>query len=304
TAAVGVLLLLQVVNFPVHYLGPTEAIQLVNFHLAFNLMLVLLALPFVLPMERLATVILPDPVVDASAEAIAPVASMLDRTSVGNPTVALASAKRELLRMGEIVAAMYHPVMELMDGGNLDKIARVRQLNAEVNRRHRDIKLFIAEVNRGQLTEQESKLGGDLTNFSLNLEYIGDIITKSLLSLAEDRAQKKLRFSAEGWAEMCQLHTRVGANIQLALNVLVSGDVESARQLVKEKEEMRKLERDSHDRHLERLRNAHLDSIETSDIHLETVRSFKEINSLLVTVAYPILTESGHLLESRLAKTA
>jgi phosphate:Na+ symporter len=90
--------------------------------------------------------------------------------------------------------------------------------------------------------------------------------------------------------------------MQLALNVLVSGDVESARQLVKEKEEMRKLGRDSHDRHLERLRNAHADSIDTSDIHLETVRSLKEINSLLVTVAYPILTESGHLLESRLAK--
>ncbi|WP_217646633.1 Na/Pi cotransporter family protein [Pseudorhodobacter antarcticus] len=302
-AAVLVLTLLQVGDLPVHYLGATEAVQLVNFHLAFNLVLVLLALPFVRSMERLATLILPDPVVAASAEAMAPIASMLDRALVGNPTVALASAKRELLRMGEIVAAMYHPVMELMDGGNLDKIARVRALDDEVNRKHTDIKLFIAEVNRGKLTERESKLGGDLTNFSINLEYIGDIIAKSLLSLAEERAQKKLRFSPEGWAEMCNLHNRVGANMQLALNVLVSGDVESARQLVKEKEEMRKLGRDSHDRHLERLRNAHADSIDTSDIHLETVRSLKEINSLLVTVAYPILTESGHLLESRLAKS-
>ena len=301
-AAVLVLTLLQVGDLPVHYLGATEAVQLVNFHLAFNLVLVLLALPFVRSMERLATLILPDPVVAASAEAIAPIASMLDRALVGNPTVALASAKRELLRMGEIVAAMYHPVMELMDGGNLDKIARVRALDDEVNRKHTDIKLFIAEVNRGKLTGRESTLGGDLTNFSINLEYIGDIIAKSLLSLAEERAQKKLRFSPEGWAEMCNLHNRVGANMQLALNVLVSGDVESARQLVKEKEEMRKLGRDSHDRHLERLRNAHADSIDTSDIHLETVRSLKEINSLLVTVAYPILTESGHLLESRLAK--
>jgi phosphate:Na+ symporter len=205
-AAVLVLTLLQVGDLPVHYLGATEAVQLVNFHLAFNLVLVLLALPFVRSMERLATLILPDPVVAASAEAIAPIASMLDRALVGNPTVALASAKRELLRMGEIVAAMYHPVMELMDGGNLDKIARVRALDDEVNRKHTDIKLFIAEVNRGKLTERESKLGGDLTNFSINLEYIGDIIAKSLLSLAEERAQKKAPIFAR----------RLGGNVQSA----------------------------------------------------------------------------------------
>jgi phosphate:Na+ symporter len=302
TAALVALTVLQVVELPIDYLGATEPVQLVNFHLAFNLVLVLVSLPFVRPMARLATLILPDPGVEQSADAIKAPASMLDRASVGNPSVALASAKRELLHMGETVVAMYQPVMELMDGGNLEKITRVRALDEAVNRKHTDIKLFIAEVNRGNLTERERRQGGDLTDFSINLEHIGDIIAKSLLTLAETRAAKGLHFSPEGWSEMCILHSRVGANMQLALNVLVSGDVESARQLVKEKEAMRKLERESHDSHLERLRMGHSASVDTSDIHLETVRALKEINSLLVTVAYPILTESGHLLESRLAQ--
>jgi phosphate:Na+ symporter len=301
-AALLLLVLLQIVELPVDYLGATEAVQLVNFHLAFNLVLVLIALPFVRPMERLATLILPDALVPSSPDPIEPIVSMLDRGAIRNPTVALASATRELLRMGETVAAMFRPVMELMDGGNLEKIARVRALDNVVNRKHTDIKLFIAEMNRGTLTERDTKQGSDLTDFSINLEHIGDIIAKSLLTLAEDRARKNLRFSPEGWAEMCNLHSRVEANLQLALNVLVSGDVASARQLVKEKEFIRKLERDSHDCHLERLRKANSVSIESSDIHLETVRALKEINSLLVTVAYPILTESGHLLESRLAQ--
>ncbi len=302
TAALGVLTLLQVVDLPITYLGATEPVQLVNFHLAFNLVLVVLALPFVRPMERLAAKILPDPVAETDPAALAAPVSMLDRSSVNRPIVALASAKRELLRMGETVAAMFHPVMELMEGGNAEMIARIRGLDETVNRKHTEIKLFIAEVNRGDLTERERQNGTHLTDFSINLEHIGDIIAKNLLSLAESRARKNLRFSSEGWKEMCNLHSRVEANMQLALNVLVSGDVESARQLVKEKEAMRKLERESHDCHLERLRNGHSVSIDTSDIHLETVRALKEINSLLVTVAYPILTESGHLLESRLAQ--
>ena len=86
--------------------------------------------------------------------------------------------------------------------------------------------------------------------------------------------------------------------------MLVANDLSSARQLVVEKERMRALERESHDRHLMRLQSGTLESIETSDIHLETVRALKQINSLLVALAYPILTESGDLLESRLARSA
>ena len=94
------------------------------------------------------------------------------------------------------------------------------------------------------------------------------------------------------------------ANVQLALNVLVSGDLASARQLMREKEEMRRLERASHDQHLRRLQTGTVRSIETSDIHLELVRALKEINSLLATVAYPILSEHGQLSESRLRHSA
>lgn len=303
-AASSMLIVTQTIELPIILLGSTEPVQLVNFHLVFNFVLVLLGLPLVRPMERLARLLLPDPSVKTGSDEIAPIVSTLKNAPVDNPTVALASTKRELLRMGETVAAMYRPVMELMDGGNLEKIARVRALDEQVNRKHTDIKLFIAELKRGELSESDAKLGADLTDFSINLEHIGDIIAKSLLTLAESRAQQNLRFSPEGWLEMCNLHSRVEANMQLALNVLISGDVESARQLVKEKEIMRKLARDSHDRHLERLRNSQSASIDTSDIHLEAVRAIKEINSLLVTVAYPILTDSGLLLESRLAQTS
>ena len=92
--------------------------------------------------------------------------------------------------------------------------------------------------------------------------------------------------------------------MQLALNVLISNDVASARQLVAEKERIRAMQRESHERHLRRLQSGKIESIETSDIHLEVVRAFKEINSLLVATAYPLLTQTGDLLGSRLARVA
>lgn len=300
-AAIALLAVFHVVDMPMAMLGQTEGVRLVNFHLLFNAGLVIVALPFVPLMARLTTALLPDPVAELDPEAPPP--SILDRASVDQPRVALASAKRELLRMGETVSAMFRPVMDLMDGGNATQIARVRGMDQRVNRMHTDIKLYIAEVNRGEVSRAQLREGVELNDFSINLERIGDIISKNLMSLAEQRAKKDLRFSRAGWNELCNLHSRVEANMQLALNVLISGDLDSARSLAREKEEMRRLERESSERHLERLQAGQGVSIDTSDMHLETVRALKEINSLLVTVAYPILTESGHLLESRLAKS-
>ena len=304
-AAVAILVALQMVELPMGWFGASAARQVVNLHLAFNLALLVLCLPFTGLMERLVALILPDaPAGAESFDLMSRRVSALDRTVIKMPSVALASATREVLRMAEVVEIMLRPVMDLFDSGDRVRVEQVRKLDEEVNRAHTDIKLYIAEVNRGTMTQQEARRGIELTDLAINLEHAGDIIAKNLLVLAQEKNEKRLSFSKEGWSELTVLHDRVLANMQIAMNVLVSGDLDAARQLVVEKERMRKLERESHERHLLRLQSGSPQSIETSDIHLEAVRALKEFNSLLVSVAYPILTQSGDLLESRLAKIA
>ena len=304
-AAIAGLGVVTAVAVPMDALGATEARQLVNFHLVLNAALVVIGLPFVGMLARFTETLIPDPPANGEDPRLAawPV-SALDRSVVSTPRLALASATRECLRMGEMVEMMLRPVMDLFDGGAKAQADLVHRLDKDVNRAHTDIKLFVAEVNRGELSEDESHRGIELTDFAINMEHVGDIISKTLLPLTAEKNAKDLHFSSEGWNEMTTLHARVQANMQLALNVLISGDQDSARQLVKEKELMRQLERESHDRHLSRLQSGKLESIETSDIHLEVVRALKEINSLLATVAYPILRQSGDLLDSRLAGSA
>ena len=52
--------------------------------------------------------------------------------------------------------------------------------------------------------------------------------------------------------------------------------------------------------HIGRLREGLADSIETSNIHQETLRALKQINTAFAQVGYPILHKSGDLLKSRL----
>ncbi len=298
-AAVICLGLMQVVPIPVTTLGSTAAVQFVNFHVAFNFVLMLVALPFTHLMSRLTEQLLPEPV-DPIAERLA-FRSALDRSVISRPALALASAQRELLRMAETIEVMLRPVMDVFETGDHAHISRLRALDEEINRRHTDVKLFIAEVNRGQLSEAEMRRGFELASLATDFEAIGDIIAKNLLALAIEKSERKVKFSEEGWRELITLHDRVMANVQMAMNVHVSGDLDSARQLAGEKSVMRKLERESQDKHLARLKAGQVESLETSDMHLEIVRALKEINSLIAKVAYPILKESGQLLDSRLA---
>jgi len=153
------------------------------------------------------------------------------------------------------------------------------------------------------MSAEEAQRSMILANVAINLGHVGDIVAKNLLKLVGVRRDKQLAFSEEGWRELTDQHAQVMANIQLALDVLISGDHQSARELIEEKDRMRELEMHSQDRHLRRLQGGTVESIETSEIHLETIRALKQINSLFSSIAYPILKESGALLGSRLAQS-
>jgi phosphate:Na+ symporter len=280
-------------------LGGRVESQIVHLHLIFNLAVVVLGLPLLRPLLHLAGLMLPEP--QLAVNQTRPRRTALDRKVLDQPALALASAKRELLLMGETVEEMFTPVMDVLAHADAGRIMALKQLDGDVNARHTAIKLYIAEVNRNDLGKAEIRHGMELTDFAIKLEHVGDIVAKTLLPLAEEKQALGLRFSDAGWSEMRGLHDRVRANLQLALNVLVSGDAGSALALMREKELLRTLERQSHERHLERLAQGVADSLATSNLHLEVVHAFKEINSLLVTVAVPILSERGMILNSRLA---
>ena len=114
------------------------------------------------------------------------------------------------------------------------------------------------------------------------------------------KLERGLTFTEEGWAELAAFHATVLANARLAFNVLIARDAETARQLVEQKDRLRDLEKRSSQSHFGRLRDGSARSVETSSIHLDTIRDLKQINSLLASIAYPVLEEHGLLRGSRL----
>ena len=278
--------------------GATVAVKLVNLHVLFNGALVVLGVAACGPMARLVRLVTPDASGDKAN--LAAHVSALDPALIGNPAQALAAAAREVLHMGNLIARMLEPVMEVIRAPTPEVVDTLRRMDDDIHRTHSEIKLYIAAVNRGVLSEEQSRRGIELTEAAIHMEYAGDVVSKSLLRMAEERLEGASAFSPEGWKELMLLHGAVFSNVKLATNLLVSPDPVIAREMVRQKENVRRLVQDSSKNHLERLRQGIPASIQSSDMHLEIVRALKELNSLVTTMAYPRLKETGDLLESRL----
>lgn len=282
------------------WLGDPQGGQmLVNAHLAFNASLLLLALPVCTPLEGLFMRSFPEPA-EAGTAAPGRAASALEQGSYGSPAQAVANLKRELLRMADQVGAMFRPVLELYQGGSKEQIRAVQRMDDEVNACLSGIRRYVAAIPEEAFSKAELKTARSLMEYAIRLETAGDVVARRLTVLAGEMNKKGLSFSKDGWLEITRMHEAIQANLQLASNVLISDDLESARLLSLEKTELKRMEHDSRKRHLSRLQNGGRESFETSDIHLETLRALREFNSHIAAVATPVLYRNGQLLETRL----
>jgi phosphate:Na+ symporter len=75
----------------------------------------------------------------------------------------------------------------------------------------------------------------------------------------------------------------------------MAGDVDAAKNLLREKADMRKAELEAADRHFERLREGRPETIETTSLHLDVLADLKRIHSHICSVAYPVLEAAGEL---------
>ena len=104
--------------------------------------------------------------------------------------------------------------------------------------------------------------------------------------------------------EINELHACLIDNLRLAMSVFLNGSVRDAHKLLEEKARFRDLEHAYSATHLARLSDNSVPSIETSSLHIDLISELKRINSLLCSVAYPILESAGALAPNRLRALA
>ena len=277
-------------------LDPDPARAVADFHTGFNIVMAALFLPVLTPFARLLTRVLPVRV-DA-ADPSQPI--YLDGAARETPTIALAAAAREALRMVDVFEDTLRGAIDSLDRDDRKRVAETKRMDDVLDRLDRAIKEYLTSLDTDALDEVDHRRMSEIVAFCTNIEHAGDIVERSLMPLAAKRIKQGIAFSEARQHEIRGMIERLIANARAAAAVFMTEDPRSARRLLREKEVFRDFETSATQSQFGRSRAGPQESVEAGRLHLDIVRDLKRVNSHLSAAAYPILEGQGELLPSRL----
>jgi phosphate:Na+ symporter len=276
---------------------PDASRAVADFHTAFNLVLALAFFPFLEPFSRLLRRWIPNRV--EAADPSRPI--YLDAAAREIPSVALAGAAREALRMADVLEAMLRSAAEALEKRDRNKIAETKRIDDTLDGLNTAIKAYLAGFDPEAMSGGDNKRLLEILTFATNIEHAGDVLDRDILGIVNRQLKRGLRLSRDGQGEILGMIERLCRNLRSATAVFMTEDARTARLLADEKEAFRDIEAAATQAHFTGLRQGGSGTAETSSLHLDLIRDLKRVNAHLVAAAaYPVLKEQGDLLRSRI----
>ncbi|UVK49436.1 Na/Pi cotransporter family protein (plasmid) [Mesorhizobium sp. AR07] len=267
-------------------LNPDPAASVVNFHIAFNLVLAIVFVGLLGPAAGFLTRALPEQKKKAE-EVTQPL--YLDEAVLDTPYLALTNASPEVLRMADLVDAMLRRLLQAVTGNDLEAIKDLIRSGKALDRQQEALKAYLTQLGTDGLSVADAQRHGHVLDFAVNLGHAGDIIERSLADTAARKAKRGLVLTKEDETDLRTFHGRVLDDLKLAASTFMTEDARSAQFLLDAKRQLNAMERASGRHHLSRLEGRSPGGLEASTLHLAILRDLRRVNSHVSTIAYDVL---------------
>ncbi|MFQ6607182.1 MAG: Na/Pi cotransporter family protein [Fidelibacterota bacterium] len=269
--------------------------QIANAHTIFNVSLAAIFLPFTALFSKYLYKIYPEKEEEVGVK---PIVWHLDESQISHPAVAIKLAQSEISRMAKIVArmlsAILHPFISNEPGE--DEIYPKLSVMAGIDMRERKIDFldekvvdYLVKIGRQEITNQQMSEIYAMISTANDLENIGDIIHRNMVPLARKRRQLESDFSREGKEELKAYHIKVSKQMSRLRDALSELDPTMAKKILYKEEKYEMLESDFRIRHVQRLSEEKVESLETHEVHVEFMDLLKQIGVHLANIAKTIM---------------
>lgn len=285
----GTIIFMLILNRPimaiVSYLDPANtARQIANAHTLFNLLNVIILLPFSKYIVKLATKLIPERDSYAEAETTT---KYLDERILETPSIALGNTIKEILRMGrKATLSLEHSMKGFMDKSNKD-VSKTFEYEEVVNNLQKDLLNYLLMLSKSPLSEDE-RYQTDLLFHTVNdIERISDH-ADNIAELANDVIELDVNFSETAFNEMETIYSKTLSNFENALKVLKYKDVELAKNILEVEKEVNHLEKSFRKTHMDRLNNGKC-TIDAGILYLDLLTNLERISDHSVNIAQRLL---------------
>ena len=270
---------------------PATSHSVVLFHLAYNIIISVGFIGLTQWVAHVMTRLLPP--LDPAKNPLRP--HHLDPSALATPSLAISCAAREALHQADLVETMLNGLKTVWQTDDQRLAAELRAMDDQVDDLYSAIKYYMTKISRSSLDENEGRRWTEIISFTINMEQIGDLVERVLQDVEDKKIKKGRKFSHAGLQEINEMHDHLVANLRLAMSVFLTSNARDAQKLLEEKTRFRELELAYSATHLNRLADNTIQSIETSSLHIDIISDLKRINSLLCSVAYPVLEANASI---------
>jgi phosphate:Na+ symporter len=201
--------------------------QLANAYTLFTAVNLLLVIGFTRPIARGLERLIAEPPVDLLAEA-----RHLDVAALGTPAVALRLTRRELGRLGRRVVAMVRRGGIAALHGTLSELEHLEAEDDEVDALRAAVVNYLADLGRGELSDEQSDELALLLAAADDLEAIGDVVETNLVRLGHRRLEERFTVAESTQHVISDLHDRITEDLAVAVDAIERGDTETLGRLV------------------------------------------------------------------------
>ena len=270
----------------------------VDFHLAFNLVVALAFLPIVGRLADVLMRLLPDP--PRPTDPGRPL--FLEPAALDSASVALANATRETLRMADMVEDMLKNALEMFRTADRGRAAEISAADRAIRQLGGAIRGYLVAVSSEQTLDeaQEGERLQEILSAVINIEHVSDIVANSLMDFTVKQLKRGQTLSSEEFAAIAAMHVELLESLKLAMAIFLRGDAADARRLVERKAHLRQLEAAATALSIQQLRDATVASrasgneaalgAEESGLLLRIVRDLRRVHSHLASFAYPAVS--------------
>ena len=277
-----VLLFLPVYKTLIIHTAGSIGRQIANAHTLFNVINALLFLPFTGAYARLIEKIVPG---KDSALDYAP--KFLEPHLLNTPSIAIEQARKELVRMTEMVKTMVDKAMDGFFKKDINMMHDAIKKEDAVDNLQSSITHYLVELSEKGLSSEMAEKIPALLHSVNDIERVGDI-SENLVELGERAIEKKLPFSDKAIKELREMYLQVTAMLEDTIKALELNDVAIARKVWGREKRINELTETFRNNHTSRLRDRAC-NIVSGIVFLDLLSNFEKIGDHLNNVADAVI---------------
>lgn len=284
---IGTFIFIFILRTPIErlvtYLSPGNLPrQIANAHTFFNIINVLIQLPFAGLLVKIAIKLVPGEDTGERQEA-----KYLDLRIIETPSIALGQVRKEIVRMGELVSDNLRRSQIALIENDSKEIEKTLEQEQIINKLQKEISEYLIQVSNAPLSNEQHNQVNVYFHHIGDIERIGDH-AENLVELAEEKIAGDYLFSVDAVEELNIIFDKCQTGFGYAMEAFEFNREEPARRTLKIEDQVDEIESAYRQNHISRL-NQGLCVTGAGIIYLDIISNLERISDHSSNVALYVL---------------